>query len=296
MEIRGAITALVTPFTKNGGVNYDKLAELVEFQVINGADGIVLLGTTGEAPTITDEETEAIIRTGIETVGGRIPVIAGCGSNDTARAVEKCKKAAALGVDALLVLTPYYNKTNDDGMAAHFLTIAESVHTPIILYNVPSRTGCRISIKVLERLCSHPNIIGIKEASGDIAYMTDAARLISKDFAMWSGNDDMVLVSLALGASGVISVVANLFPQTMHEVTERFFAGDIEGARKIQLHYMEIIRALFLETNPIPVKEAMNYFGFDVGGYRLPLCAMSESKRSQLIFALEELDDLTWKK
>jgi len=295
MEIRGAITALVTPFTKNGGVNYDKLAELIDFQIANGADGIVLLGTTGESPTIKEEERDVIIRTGVDTAAGRIPVIVGCGANDTQKAAETCKRAESLGADALLVLTPYYNKTNDAGMAAHFLTIAEAVHTPVILYNVPSRTGCRISVKVLERLRTHPNIIGIKEASGDISYMTEAATLLSENFSMWSGNDDMTLVSLALGASGVISVAANFLPQTMHEITARFFAGDIDGARKIQLRYLDVIRALFLETNPIPVKEAMNHLGFAVGGYRLPLCAMGTENRNRLIFALEQIDDISWK-
>lgn len=296
MKLRGSITALVTPFTRNGGVNYDKLAELIEFQIENGADGIVLLGTTGEAPTIDGEEAERIIRTGIETVAGRIPVVVGCGSNDTRKAADAGRRAEALGADALLVLTPYYNKANADGMAAHFLTVAEAVRTPMILYNVPSRTGCSIEIGTLSRLRSHPNIIGIKEASGNIAYMTDVAALLDEDFAMWSGNDDMTLAAMALGASGVISVAANLFPGTMHEITERFFAGDIAGARSLQFRYLEVMRTLFSETNPIPVKEAMNYLGFDVGGYRLPLCAMGERNRARLIFALEALDDISWKR
>lgn len=296
MEIRGAITALVTPFTKNGGVNYDKLAELVEFQIKNGADGIVLLGTTGEAPTIDETEAEQIIRTGVDAAAGRIPVIVGCGSNNTKKAADACRRAESLGADALLVLTPYYNKANADGMAAHFLTVAEAVHTPIILYNVPSRTGCAIGIGTLERLRSHPNIIGIKEASGNIAYMTDVAALLKDGFAMWSGNDDLTLAAMALGASGVISVAANLFPQAMHEMTAKFTAGDVAGARALQLRYLDVIRALFSETNPIPVKEAMNYLGFEVGGYRLPLCAMGEGNRTRLIFALEQLDDISWKR
>lgn len=296
MEIRGVVTALVTPFTKNGGVNYDKLAELIEFQIANGADGIVLLGTTGESPTISEEEREAIIRTGVDTAAGRIPVIVGCGSNDTNRTADACRRAESLGADALLVLTPYYNKANADGMAAHFLTAAEAVHTPIILYNVPSRTGCSIELGTLERLRRHPNIIGIKEASGSIAYMTDVAALLDDGFAMWSGNDDMTVAAMALGASGVISVAANLFPGTMHEMTAKLAAGDIIGARTLQLRYLNVMRALFLETNPIPVKEAMNYLGFEVGGYRLPLCAMGEGNRNQLIFALEQLDDISWKR
>ena len=296
MKICGAVTALVTPFTKNGGIHYDKLTELIEFQIANGADGIVLLGTTGEAPTITEEETEQVIRTGVEAAAGRIPVIVGCGCNDTLRAVEKCKRAQAFGADALLVLTPYYNKANPDGMAAHFLTIAEAVQTPVILYNVPSRTGCSISMGTLERLREHPQIIGIKEASGNITYMTDAASLLRDDFVMWSGNDDMTVAAMALGACGVISVAANILPYAMHEMTEKCLKGDFPSARTLQLRYLPLMRALFSDVNPIPIKEAMNYLGFDVGGYRLPLCGMNESLKNRLIMEIEQLEDIVWKK
>ena len=282
MEIRGAITALVTPFTKNGGVNYDKLAELIEFQIANGADGIVLLGTTGESPTISEEEREAIIRTGVDAAAGRISVIVGCGSNDTNRTADACRRAESLGADALLVLTPYYNKANADGMAAHFLTAAGAVHTPIILYNVPSRTGCSIETGTLERLRRHPNIIGIKEASGNIAYMTDVAALLDDGFAMWSGNDDMTVAAMALVASGVISVAANLFPGTMHEMTAKLAAGDIIGARTLQLRYLNVMRALFLETNPIPVKEAMAMLGYCTDEMRLPLVGLDAAKKEAL--------------
>lgn len=296
MKLQGAITALVTPFTRNGGVNYDKLAELIEFQIENGAAGIVLLGTTGEAPTIRSDEAEHIIRTGVETAAGRIPVLVGCGSNDTARAADACRKAESLGADALLVLTPYYNKANEDGMAAHFLSIAEAVKTPVILYNVPSRTGCSIGIETLSRLREHPRIIGIKEASGNIAYMTETAALLRDDFAMWSGNDDMTVAAMALGACGVISVMANFLPFVMHEMTENCLAGNFAAARAMQLRYLPLMRSLFSDVNPIPVKEAMNYLGFEVGGFRLPLCSMSEARRNRLVMELERLEDIPWKK
>lgn len=204
--------------------------------------------------------------------------------------MKKARRAEALGADGLLVLTPYYNKANDAGMEAHFLAVAEAVKTPILLYNVPSRTGCRISLSVLRRLAEHPNIVGIKEASGELSYMTDVAALLSENFAMWSGNDDMVLPALALGASGVISVLSNLFPSQMHGMTARFFAGDTAGARALQLQYLPLIRALFSEVNPIPIKAAMNARGFGVGGYRLPLCEMGEEQRTRLLAALRHTE------
>lgn len=289
MVLKGAVTALVTPFCQNGAVNEEKLASLIEFQIENGADGIVLLGTTGEAPTIHADEARRIITRGVETAAKRVPIIVGCGANDTSLAVSKAKCAQELGADALLVLTPYYNKANERGMTAHFLAVAEAVSIPILLYNVPSRTGCGISIGALGTLASHPNIIGIKEASGSIAYMTEVSALLSEDFAMWSGNDDMLLPALSLGASGVISVLSNLLPRTVHEITASFFAGRIDAARDRQRSLLPLMRALFSDVNPIPVKAAMNHLGFDVGGYRLPLCEMEPDARERLFSILDAM-------
>lgn len=283
---KGVWTALVTPFTENGGVAYDKLAALIEFQIRNGADGLVLLGTTGEAPTISDEETDEIVRIGLEAAG-RVPVMVGCASNDTARAAARARHLSAFDVEALLVLTPYYNKANDDGVAAHFLTVAEASQKPIVLYHVPPRTGCRLSPRVVERLREHPNIVGVKEASGEIGTLTEFAALAREDFSLYCGCDELTVPALALGAIGVISVASNLLPRQMHEMTERFFAGDLAAARNVQFDLLPLIRALFSEVNPIPIKEAMNALGFAVGGYRLPLCPMREETRTRLLFELE---------
>ena len=286
MRIEGVITALVTPFDDNGKINYDKLEELIEFQIQNGAAGIVLLGTTGESPTITKEEKEKIISVGIKAVSGRIPVIVGAGSNDTACAVENCKKAASLGADALLVLTPYYNKTNTEGMIRHFSTIADSVSSPVIIYNVPSRTGCSVDITALGVLVQHDNIIGIKEASGSISYAAKAAQFINDGFCMYCGNDDIIIPMLALGAVGAISVASNIIPGKLTSMVENFKSGDHPAALETANKFLPFICALFEEVNPIPVKEAMNILGFDVGGVRMPLYEISGAARKKLVDAM----------
>ena len=286
MRLKGVITALVTPFDDNGGVNYGKFEELIEFQINNGANGIVILGTTGESPTITEEEKEKIISVGIKAVSGRIPVIVGAGSNDTERAVENCKKAASLGADALLVLTPYYNKTNTEGMINHFSFIADNADAPVIIYNVPSRTGCSVDIAALGVLAQHKNIIGLKEASGNISYAAKAATFINDDFSMFCGNDDIILPMMSLGAAGAISVASNIIPAEIASMIGAFEAGEHAVAVDTARKYLPFICALFDEVNPIPVKEAMNILGFGVGGVRMPLFRISGAARKKLTDAM----------
>ena len=282
----GSLVALATPFGADGQVDYQQLEALVEFQLNHHTDGIVALGTTAETPTLSQEEKDKIAQTVISKVAGRIPVIVGAGSNDTLHAAALARRYEAMGADGLLVVTPYYNKANKSGMLAHFRTIADGVNIPILLYNVPSRTGCSIPLDVLEELSHHKNIVGIKEASGNIAYVTAAARLLNQDFCMLSGNDDEVLPLLALGGSGVISVLANIAPDQTHELVSSYQSGDIAHARDVQLKYLELIHALFAETSPAPLKEAMNLLGMKVGSCRLPLGPVSESTRQRLEKAL----------
>ena len=289
MKFSGSYVAIVTPFNPDGSVNFDKLKELVQWHLAEGTDGIVALGTTGESSTMSHEEDDEVARCVIETVNGRIPVICGAGSNSTQTQLEKSRKYHDMGADGLLLITPYYNKANDEGMYRHFATVADTVDTPIILYNVPGRTGCSISPACCARLAKHPNVAGIKEASGNISYAAKIAQLLGDDFCMMSGNDDMIVPMMSLGATGVISVWANICPKQCHDLVAAFAAGDVAKARKIQLEYLDLINALFCEVNPIPVKEAMNQMGMGVGGYRLPLCEISDSGRETVRRALEVL-------
>ena len=289
MKFSGSYVAIVTPFNPDGSVNFDKLKELVKWHLDEGTDGIVALGTTGESSTMSHEEDDDVARCVIETVNGRIPVICGAGSNSTQTQLEKSRKYHDMGADGLLLITPYYNKANDEGMYRHFATVADTVDTPIILYNVPGRTGCSISPACCARLAKHPNIAGIKEASGNISYAAKIAKLIGDDFCMLSGNDDMIVPMMSLGATGVISVWANICPRQCHDLVAAYQAGDVAKAREIQLEYLDLINALFCEVNPIPVKEAMNQLGMGVGGYRLPLCEISDSGREHVARALEVL-------
>ena len=235
MRFSGSYVALVTPFHADGSVNFEKLRELVEWHVQQGTDGIVALGTTGESSTMSHEEDDAVARAVIETVNGRIPVICGAGSNSTQTQLEKSRRYHDMGADGLLLITPYYNKANDEGMYRHFAAVADAVDTPIILYNVPGRTGCSISPACCARLAAHPNIAGIKEASGNIGYTAQIAKLVSDDFCMFSGNDDMIVPIMSLGGCGVISVWANICPKKVHALTSAFASGDIAKAREIQL-------------------------------------------------------------
>ena len=287
MKFAGSYVALVTPFQADGSVDFAKLRELVGWHLAQGTDGIVALGTTGESSTMSHEEDDEVARCIIETVNGRIPVIVGAGSNCTQTQLEKSRKYHDLGADGLLLITPYYNKANDEGMYRHFATVADAVDTPVILYNVPGRTGCAISPACCARLAKHPNIAGIKEASGNISYTAKIARLLSDDFCMFSGNDDMIVPVMSLGGCGVISVWANICPKECHDLVAAFAAGDVAAARAMQLRYLELINALFCEVNPIPIKEAMNQLGMNVGGYRLPLCEISDAGRETVRRALE---------
>lgn len=271
MLFKGSAVALVTPFTKDNKVNFDKLAELIEYHIENKTDAIVSCGTTGEATTMSDEEILSVLEFTVKKVNGRIPVIAGTGSNNTMHSVELSQKAETLGVDGLLIITPYYNKANKSGLKKHFVTIAESVNIPIILYNVPGRTCMNISPALIAELAQVPNIVAVKEASGDLGQVAEIASLVPEDFAIYSGNDDSIVPLLSLGGHGVISVLANVCPRETHDLVEKYLEGDVEGSRKIQLDLDALIAALFIEVNPIPVKTAMNLLGFEVGDLRLPL-------------------------
>ncbi len=287
-NVKGSIVALITPFHEDGSVNFEKLGEILEWHVANHTDAILVLGTTGESSTMTHEEDDAVVEYTLKTINGRIPVIAGSGSNSTQTAIDKSVKYDKMGADALLVISPYYNKTNAQGMIAHFTAVADAVNKPIIMYNVPGRTGCSISEDAIKVLSKHPNICGIKEASGSISYAAGIARYLSDDFVMYSGNDDMIVPLLSLGASGVISVWANVMPQESHDLVMNYLNGDTKKSLEIQLRYLDLIHALFYEVNPIPVKEAMNLMGMNVGGFRLPLYPMSEANKARLANAMKE--------
>ncbi|MBR6800118.1 MAG: 4-hydroxy-tetrahydrodipicolinate synthase, partial [Firmicutes bacterium] len=274
--IKGSMVALVTPFTEDGSVNFKRVRELVEWHIQEGTDAILVLGTTAETPTLTTEEEDEIVRIAIEQNAGRVPIVVGSGSNNTAKAIETSLKYEKMGADALLVISPYYNKANKQGMIQHFLAVADAVNTPIILYNVPARTGISISYEVLEAVCKHKNIVGIKEASGDMSLVSKFSKLIDDNFTIYSGNDDINVPLMSLGGGGVISVLANILPGVSHDMAAAALEGDFVKAREIQIKYMDLINALFIETNPIPVKEAMNMLGLEAGGYRLPLYPMEE--------------------
>ncbi len=286
---KGSGVALVTPFDKNNQVDYTILKDLIEFQIKNKTDAIIICGTTGEASTLSFEEKEKIINFTVETVKKRIPVIAGTGSNNTNEAIKLSKNAQSLGVDGLLIVTPYYNKCNKDGLYMHYKTIANNVTIPILLYNVPSRTGVNIDIDTLIKLSKIPNIVGIKEASGNISQVAEIFTKVHKDFIVYSGNDDQILPILSLGGSGVISVLANIYPKETHELCSSFFENNIFKSRKIQLKYFEIIKKLFIEVNPVPIKEALNYIGFNVGKTRLPLGNMSKENKEKLLSIIKKL-------
>ncbi|WP_249299498.1 4-hydroxy-tetrahydrodipicolinate synthase [Feifania hominis] len=283
----GSAVAIVTPFHEDGSVNYEKLAELIEFQISSGTDAIVICGTTGESATMTVEEDMKSIEFTVRQVAGRVPVIAGAGSNNTQTAIETSRHAESVGADALLLVTPYYNKTTQRGLVRHYTAIAESVTIPIILYNVPSRTGLNITPETCEQLAKIPNIVAIKEASGNLSQVAQIAARCGDELAIYSGNDDQILPVLSLGGKGVISVLANILPRETHEICELFFDGKVAESTKMQLDYLDLINTLFIEVNPIPVKEAMNLMGMGAGPLRLPLCEMSEANHAVLKACLE---------
>ncbi len=285
---KGSIVALITPFREDGTVNTDKIRELVEFHIANKTDGILVLGTTGETPTMTAQEDELVAKTAIEQAAGRIPIIVGSGSNNTDYMLQKSRLYEQMGADGLLLISPYYNKANHAGLIRHFETVADAVNIPCILYNIPGRTGVSIPVDVVEHLSKHPNIQAIKEASGNIGYAMQIAPLLNENFQMYSGNDDQILPLLAIGGDGVISVWANLEPEKVHTLVQSFHDGDLETSRKLQLEGLDLVGSLFCEVNPIPVKTAMNILGKECGGLRLPLCEMDEANKARLEASLKK--------
>lgn len=287
--IRGSLVALITPFNEDGSVNYDKLRELVQWHIKEESDGLVILGTTAETPALTVTEKDKITEVCIEAADHKIPIIVGSGSNNTMVAKEQSIKYEKMGADGLLVITPYYNKTNKAGMLYHFTEVADAVNIPVILYNVPGRTGCSLTYDALKVLSQHKNIVGIKEASGDISFVSKISRLINDHFTVYSGNDDMIIPLMSLGGAGVISVAANIIPREMHRMTMAYLNGETDLAKDMQLEYLDFINALFIETNPIPIKEAMNIAGMNVGKYRLPLYEMEDHTREHLRSTMREV-------
>ncbi|WP_040212013.1 4-hydroxy-tetrahydrodipicolinate synthase [Clostridium polynesiense] len=272
----GSGVAIITPFTENG-VDFDKLKELIEWHISEKTDAIIVCGTTGEASTMTEAERKETIKFTVDTVNKRIPVIAGTGTNNTAASIAMSKWAESIGVDGLLVITPYYNKTTQKGLVEHFKAINDEVNTPIIIYNVPGRTGMNITVSTLKQLCSLSNVKAIKEASGNISQIAEFKAVCGDKIDIYSGNDDQIIPILSLGGIGVISVLANIMPRKVHEMCSLYLQGKVKDALKIQLDTLSLTNALFIETNPIPVKTALNLMGLSVGNLRLPLCSMSEN-------------------
>ncbi len=281
----GAATALITPFNEEG-VNFEALGNIIDYQIDNNIDALVICGTTGEAATMPDREHLSVIDYSIKRAAGRVPIIAGTGSNDTAHCVELSKEAQNLGADGLLITTPYYNKATQKGLLMHYDKVLEKTNLPIILYNVPGRTGMSYAIPTLKELARDERIVGIKEASGSIEYASEVAREVP-ELTMYSGNDDIVVPLMSLGGKGVISVLSNVAPKETHDLCQKWFDGDIEGSRALQFKYLELIKALFCEVNPIPVKTAMNMMGFSAGPLRLPLCDMDPANYARLEAAMK---------
>lgn len=288
--IKGSIVALITPFDEAGNVNYRKLRELLNMHIEHGTDAVLILGTTGETPALSEEEQDKIVRVSVEEAGGRIPIIVNSGTNNTEKSVAKSIKYQEMGADGLLVITPYYNKPNQSGMIEHFYKIADSVSIPIYIYNVPSRTGICIDVGIVAELSKHPNIAGIKEASGDMSYVAKLSTLIHDDFNIYSGNDDITIALMSMGAAGAVSVWANLMPEKVHEMTHAYLEGRTEEAGKMQLQYLNLINALFCETNPVPIKEIMNMTGMQVGNCRLPLGSISGANRRVLASLVKDMN------
>lgn len=278
----GSGVAIVTPFNEDYSVNFEKLHALIDWQITEGTDAIIICGTTGEASTLNDEEHLACIRTAVEAANKRVPVIAGTGSNDTQHGIHLSKEAERLGADGLLQVTPYYNKTTQRGLIAHFGAIANSVDIPIMLYNVPSRTGMNIEPSTLKELSRFENIVALKEASGNIGHVINVVAELEGKLDLYSGNDDQILPLLSLGGKGVVSVVANMLPKETHDIVDHYLNCRLEESLQLQLSIHKIVTALFCETNPIPIKEAMNIMGMDVGPCRLPLYEMDPINKDLL--------------
>lgn len=286
----GVATALVTPMYDDGTINYDRLKTLIDEQIEAGIPALVICGTTGESATMTLEEHSEVIRVAIKHAAGRVKIIAGAGSNDTACAADLAKEAQEAGADALLIVTPYYNKATQGGLVAHYKYIAERVSLPIILYNVPSRTGCNIKPETYAKLAEIDNIVAIKEANGDISSVVKTRLLCGDKLDIYSGNDDQIVPIMALGGKGVISVLSNVMPKETVELCDKMFSGDVEGAAAMQVELSSLIDALFIEVNPIPVKEAMNLMGLGMGPLRLPMTPMEENTKAVLVNELKRFE------
>ncbi len=285
---RGAGTAIITPF-KNGEIDFESFAAIVEEQIAAGIDAIVVCGTTGEGSTLSDEEHRALIEFCLEKVNGRTCVIAGTGSNDTRYAVDLTRFACEAGVDGVLVVTPYYNKTSQQGLIKHYNMVADASSKPVLLYSVPSRTGLTITPETYYELSKHPNICGVKEANPDVCQITRTAALCGDSLLLYAGNDDMILPLLSLGGQGVISVLSNVIPKETHDICQKFFEGDIEESRRLQFKYLDLISALFCEVNPIPIKNAMHLMGKCSDEVRMPLCEMESAHLERLKRAMQDV-------
>lgn len=289
---KGCATALVTPFT-NDGINFEELRKLIEFQILEGIDALVICGTTGESSTMSLVEKKSVIDFSVKVANGRVPIIAGTGGNNTADAVAMSKYAESVGADGLLLVTPYYNKTTQKGLIAHFSKIAESVNIPIILYNVPSRTGLNIEPETCLELSKIPNVVAIKEASGNVSQVAKIANLCNDELTIYSGNDDQILPILSLGGLGVISVLSNVYPKFVHEMVMDYLTGNWQKATASQIYSLPLINALFSEVNPIPIKYALNKIGFNCGIPRLPLIELSDKNKERIDTLLKETSKIT---
>ena len=282
----GAGVAIITPFDEGGKINFEELGKIIDNQISNGTDAIIITGTTGESATLDDDEHKAAIKFAVEAVNKRVPVIAGTGSNDTAYAIQLSQYAEKVGVDALLLVTPYYNKCTQNGLVAHYTKIADNVNIPMIVYNVPSRTGVAIKPETYARLAEHKNIVAAKEANGDLSSILKTRRLCGDELTIYSGNDDQIVPILSLGGKGVISVLSNVAPKDTHLICQLYFEGKVEAAAKLQIDYSDLIDALFCEVNPIPVKAAMKLLGWNVGNVRMPLSEIEPQHLEQVKAAL----------
>lgn len=285
---KGCGTALVTPFTEDGEVDFEELRKLIEFQILEGVDSLIICGTTGESATMSTEEKKEVIKFAVQIARRRVPIIAGTGGNNTKASIELSRYAEIVGASALLLVTPYYNKTTQSGLIRHFTEIAENTKLPIILYNVPSRTGINIEPQTCLELSKIENIVAIKEASGNISQVADIAALCKDNLIIYSGNDDQIVPILSLGGLGVISVLSNLYPKYVHNMVYDYFSGDIKKAMTSQLNALNLIHALFCEVNPIPIKYAMNYIGFKCGKPRLPLVELSDIGKEKLVNSIKQ--------
>lgn len=285
---KGIATALVTPMDGDGAIDYEAYGRLIDWQIDSGVAGLVACGTTGESATMTEEEHREVIRFTVRRAAGRVPVIAGTGSNNTARAVAMTRYACSVGADACLLVTPYYNKATQAGLAAHYTAIADAATRPLILYNVPSRTGCNLLPATCAALAQHPNVAAVKEASGNISQVVELAALAGDRLAIYSGNDDQIVPLLSMGGSGCISVLSNVLPKEAVELCDRFFRGDVAGAARLQCELLPLISLLFCEVNPIPANAALEAMGFGAGGVRLPLTRMEEAHRTALLAEMKK--------